>query len=167
MPPSGTSFGRNTTRSMPTGRRPEESRRRMHLGMTPCTPHLRRLGSPPQFAGKRTFEGAEGNPNGKKGKGKGGKPLGKNPAQTEAPPVKEVRGDGRFLKSSDGMQICYLYSRSKDGCQAVCPEGRAHCCEWCLGPHRTVMCPKHPGWTPPAPNAPKTQKGGGKGRNGK
>ena len=30
-----------------------------------------------------------------------------------------------------------------------CPAQRAHVCEFCLEPHRTVECPRNPGWRPP------------------
>ena len=59
-----------------------------------------------------------------------------------------------------GTQVCFAYNRAKEGCAVVCPSSRAHVCEFCLEPHRTVECPRNPGWTPPVKGA-----GKGKGKN--
>ena len=64
---------------------------------------------------------------------------------------KERRGDKRFVKNTKGVELCFIWNRAKDGCEAKCPRDRAHQCEWCLGPHRAVdpACEKKPsGWTP-------------------
>ena len=65
--------------------------------------------------------------------------------------------DGRHRTTATGSQICFAFNRAPDGCAAVCPSNRAHVCEFCLEPHRSIECPRHPGWTPPA-------KGVGKGK---
>jgi hypothetical protein len=40
----------------------------------------------------------------------------------------------------------------------VCPFNRAHVCEFCRQPHRTIDCPKNPGWTAPAKGAEKAER---------
>ena len=69
------------------------------------------------------------------------------------------RGNGkqqsnRQSKNAAGVEICFMWNRSVDGCVATgpCPKGRAHQCELCLGPHRATdaSCPKKPaGWKAP------------------
>jgi hypothetical protein len=76
------------------------------------------------------------------------------------------RKDGRYFKSLNGTEICFDWSRTENGCSASCPHHRAHVCEWCRQPHRTVSCPVHPGWKPADPPAQKG-KGRGKGRGKK
>ena len=49
-------------------------------------------------------------------------------------------GDGRFFRDEQGTQLCWVWNRSVSGCSEPCPAGRAHKCEWCRGPHRTVQC---------------------------
>jgi len=89
-----------------------------------------------------------GGKNKSKGKGKGAKNQTKdNKKGTES----ERRGDGRFIRSSNGTQLCFTFNRQKGGCDASCPSNRAHVCEWCRQPHRAIDCPKHPIWVPPAP----------------
>ena len=58
--------------------------------------------------------------------------------------------DGRHRTTATGSQICFAYNRAPDGCATVCPTNRKHVCEFCLEPHRSIECPRHPGWTPPA-----------------
>ena len=70
------------------------------------------------------------------------------------------RADGRHKISHTGAEICYAWSRNADGCRVECPTHRAHVCEWCRQPHRTIECPTHPGWKP-------DQAGGGKKGGGK
>ena len=70
----------------------------------------------------------------------------------------EQRADGRFLKHSNGQEICFAWGRSDRGCADTCKSKikRAHVCEFCRTGHRTVRCPVHPSWEPPAPGgAPK------------
>jgi len=61
------------------------------------------------------------------------------------------RADNRHIRA-DGKEICFAWNRSAAGCaEGTCPSGRAHVCEWCLGPHRAVdpACTrKPPGWQP-------------------
>lgn len=63
---------------------------------------------------------------------------------------KDTRAGVRHRRTPEGKEICYAWSRHEDGCEAACPGQRAHCCEFCLGAHRTIACPKHPGWRPPS-----------------
>ena len=65
------------------------------------------------------------------------------------------RKDGRYVIGRCGSQICYEWSRGKDGCQEPCPHNRVHCCEFDRQPHRTIHCKNHPNWTPPAKGAGK------------
>ena len=71
-----------------------------------------------------------------------------------------VRGQGRNRTTPTGTQVCFAFNTAADGCATVYTTSRAHVCEFCLEPHRTVECPRHPGWTPPAKGA-----GKGKGKN--
>ena len=48
---------------------------------------------------------------------------------------------GRYTASVGGKALCWDWNRAADGCQATCPNGRAHVCEWCLGEHRAVDHP--------------------------
>ena len=74
------------------------------------------------------------------------------------------RKDGRYFKSRFGVNICYAWSRSKDGCSNTkCERGMAHVCEFCRQPHRTVDCPAVPGWDPTT----KTEKNKGRGKGAK
>jgi hypothetical protein len=91
---------------------------------------------------EREYKPDKGKGKGKQGKDKGGKAVFDD---------KNRRKDGRYMVSVNGTQICFGYSRSKDGCKAQCPASRAHICEWCRGNHRSVECPQHPGWVPPEP----------------
>jgi hypothetical protein len=87
------------------------------------------------------------------GKGKGSKGKG----------VKDKRGKGaagnkvlqvKHTHNAAGTQICFAWGRAAQGCSTPCPNSRAHQCEFCLGPHRTIdpNCLSKPdGWTPPAP----------------
>ena len=65
------------------------------------------------------------------------------------------RKDKRFVKNAAGVELCFRWNRSVDGCSANCDAGRARQCEWCLGPHRATdpSCRKRPaGWSPkPSP----------------
>ena len=73
------------------------------------------------------------------------------------------RRDGRFCKSTQGINICYDWTRNKDGCNNEgCPKGMAHICEWCRQPHRSVDCPQVPGWKPGQDGG---KKGKGRGKN--
>ena len=74
------------------------------------------------------------------------------------------RGDGRYYVARNGGEICYVWSRNKDGCQTNCPHRRAHICEFCRTPHRTVNCEANPGWKPPAKDG---GRDGGRGRASK
>ena len=73
------------------------------------------------------------------------------------------RRDGRYFKSTGGINICYDWSRNPDGCSNQgCPKAMAHVCEWCRQSHRTVDCPQVPGWKPDPTKGRGRGKGGGK-----
>ena len=76
------------------------------------------------------------------------------------------RRDGRYFKSTGGVNICYDWARTEGGCsnEGGCPKHMAHICEWCRQPHRTISCPQVPGWTQ---ESGKAGKGKGKGGGGK
>jgi hypothetical protein len=60
----------------------------------------------------------------------------------------------KHTHNAAGTQLCYAWGRAAHGCASPCPNERAHQCEFCLGPHRTIdpNCLSKPaGWTPPAP----------------
>jgi hypothetical protein len=74
-----------------------------------------------------------------KGKNKKGKAKGKG---------------GSYVSNAAGTQVCFAWGRAAHGCSTPCPNSRAHQCEHCLGPHRSIdpNCLSKPeGWTPPAP----------------
>ena len=95
-----------------------------------------------------------GNGGGKGGRGDGGgKGRGKGSLDGGGKGKDAQRGDGRYFSSANGTQICFSFTRNKDGCKKVCPFNRAHVCEFCRQPHRTIDCPKHPNWVAPSPGA--------------
>jgi len=47
---------------------------------------------------------------------------------------------GRFVSNREGTQICFKYNMQT--CEQVCPNGRAHACQGCLGQHPHKECPK-------------------------
>ena len=70
------------------------------------------------------------------GKGKGGE-KGKGKMKGK------LRGqDGLFLQHRDGTQICFAYQKGE--CNGVCPKGRAHVCQQCLGGHPLKNCRNRP-----------------------
>ena len=71
----------------------------------------------------------------------------------------EKTSDGRFKRMEDGSSLCFDWGRNQDGCATPCKHVPkfTHACELCCGSHRTINCPSHPGWQPPA-------KGKGKGK---
>ena len=74
------------------------------------------------------------------GRNGGGKGLGKADGKTP---------DGRW-KLKNGVQYCYAYCHFAKGCAEPCVNNRAHACEWCNQPHRSIDCPKKPaGWAGP------------------
>jgi hypothetical protein len=90
----------------------------------------------------------------------------KQPKRKPTVDVSAQRKDGRFFRSINGSEICFDWSRTENGCSTTCPHHRAHVCEWCRQPHRTIACPVHPGWKPTELTAQKG-KGKGKGRGKK
>jgi len=87
------------------------------------------------------------------------------PPRRHPSPRRNQRSDGRYTRSHNDVEICFSWARNKDGCETVCPASRAHVCEWCLQPHRTVH---HKG--PTGNEAGKGSSGKGKGgarRSGK
>ena len=81
------------------------------------------------------------------GAGGGGKKHKKDKGAGKGGPDQQ-RKDGRYFRARNGKEICFKFSRIDDGCDEVCPDDRMHICEWCRQPHRTIRCPKHPGWKP-------------------
>jgi hypothetical protein len=75
-----------------------------------------------------------------KGKGKDGKGKGKGRLP-----------DGRHRSDGAGHSLCWRWNHTAGGCSAVCPQDRAHMCEWCLdAAHRSIECAQQPaGWAPP------------------
>ena len=77
-----------------------------------------------QAAGPGSGKGWDNGNKGNKGKGKG-------------PP---------FRYDRDGVEICYKFAKGgRGGCDDVCPNGRSHCCQNCLGPHPNNECKKGKG----------------------
>ncbi|CAK0818274.1 unnamed protein product, partial [Prorocentrum cordatum] len=96
----------------------------------------------PQQGSNKKKGGGRGKANDRKDT-KGIDPRGKGP--------NAQRADGRYYRSVDNVEICYAWAQHEEGCSSkACPQGRAHACEFCRTPHRTIRCEKHPGWTPPA-----------------
>jgi hypothetical protein len=106
----------------------------------------------PQQPGKRNARSARGKGGGK-GSGKGGDS--KRGSGNKAGFEMALMGNGtKSTHNVAGTQLCYAWGRSAQGCTTPCPNQRAHQCEFCLGPHRTIdpNCMSRPaGWTPPAP----------------
>ena len=75
-----------------------------------------------------------------------------------------AKGEGRHKANSEGVQLCFAWNRGAGGCATSgnCPSKRAHPCEGCLGPHRTVdeVCQSKPQSWPATDNK-------GQGRRGK
>lgn len=48
-----------------------------------------------------------------------------------------------FITTREGEEVCYKFSKGAHGsCPDPCPDGRVHCCQYCLGPHQNAQCPK-------------------------
>ena len=45
------------------------------------------------------------------------------------------------MYSREDQWVCHKWTRAADGCTRTCESKRAHVCEWCRQPHRTVSCP--------------------------
>ena len=82
--------------------------------------------------------------------------------------VDQKRMDGGYRFSVEGLEICYAWNRSQEGCGAACSNvpPRAHVCELCRDPHKAIRCTVHPNWSPPVAKG-KGKKGGKKGQGGK
>jgi len=51
--------------------------------------------------------------------------------------------EGKHNTDRTGKQLCYAWNRAAGGCTVgTCPAGRAHLCEECLQPHRSIDCPQ-------------------------
>ena len=46
--------------------------------------------------------------------------------------------NGKYVRDVNLNQICYAWNRAATGCEEPCRNARAHVCEICRGPHRTV-----------------------------
>ena len=53
---------------------------------------------------------------------------------------------GLYHSTQDGKELCYGWAKgqSPDACADPCPNGRAHRCQICLGPHQNRGCTKQP-----------------------
>ena len=53
---------------------------------------------------------------------------------------------GLYHSTQDGKELCYGWAKgsSPDSCSDPCPNGRAHRCQICLGPHQNRECTKQP-----------------------
>lgn len=57
-------------------------------------------------------------------------------------PTSRGERPGHYSRTREGGEICFRFAKGARGaCDAVCPEGRAHVCMWCLQPHRNDECP--------------------------
>ena len=74
------------------------------------------------------------NPKGTKGDGKG---KGKDKSKA-LPGVGERDANGRFGLDRNGKEICYGFHNG--ACKGVCPRGRSHVCQLCLGNHPMTDC---------------------------
>ncbi len=74
------------------------------------------------------------NPKGTKGDGKG---RGKDKSKA-LPGVGERDANGRFGLDRNGKEICYGFNNGT--CKGVCPRGRSHVCQLCLGNHPMTDC---------------------------
>ena len=107
-----------------------------------------------QKIGGRGKSGRGGGGNGGS-RGLGSAVKGKGAGKTHAGKGKTGKGeskrpDGRWRSDASGKPICWGWAH-KNGCSTVCPDNRAHCCEFCRSTaHRTTDCPQKPaGWSPP------------------
>ena len=85
-----------------------------------------------QRAAKESFN--NGNQNGNQHTGKGNGQTGKGKGKNSGPPYRLDR---------EGHEICYKFAKGGRGsCEDVCPQGRSHVCQYCLGPHPNAECSK-------------------------
>ena len=75
---------------------------------------------------------------------KGGKKGKKDTPYEKTSGKDSKRPDGRYFNDHHGKQLCFTWCRQADGCKKVCPNGRAHACEWCRGYHRSFNCKEAP-----------------------
>ena len=81
--------------------------------------------------------------------GVGGAGAGKGWVQNKG----KGKGKPPFRYDRDNNELCFKFAKGGRGaCEDVCPQGRVHACQWCLGPH---------------PNSECNKKGGGKNKAGK
>ena len=71
----------------------------------------------------------------------------------ENPPRKRGKGQGK-----GASQRCFAWNRHPQGCKEPCPNGRAHVCEECGGPQRSINCCHKD--SPPKKGKGKNKKGG-------
>lgn len=70
------------------------------------------------------------------GRGEQGKGAGKGPHPRK-------NRSGRYFTDRSGTEVCFAWNRGAVGCaEGACPHKRAHVCEQCLQPHRSVHCPR-------------------------
>ena len=53
------------------------------------------------------------------------------------PPEHPKRKGKLYVTTPEGAEVCFSYAKNGEGaCQEPCPQGRAHVCQICFGPHR-------------------------------
>ena len=62
--------------------------------------------------------------------------------QTQAQPKEHPQKRGNlFTTTREGTEVCFIFAKNdRDACSEPCPQGRAHVCQICLGPHRNSEC---------------------------
>ena len=69
-------------------------------------------------------------------------------AQASSPPPPQAHPEAHprkrgsmFITSREGTEVCFTFAKgARDQCSEPCPGGRAHVCQFCLGPHRNSEC---------------------------
>ena len=69
-------------------------------------------------------------------------------AQASSPPPPQAHPEAHprkrgsmFITSREGTEVCFTFAKgARDQCSVPCPGGRAHVCQFCLGPHRNSEC---------------------------
>ena len=56
--------------------------------------------------------------------------------------VTRYRAQGSIMETKIGVQLCWAWNKSRDGCAEPCPHHRSHLCKWYREPHRTIHCTK-------------------------
>ena len=81
------------------------------------------------------------------------KTAGAGPQASQPDNTHPRRAGREFQTDREGRQVCFAFAKGAVGaCSEPCPQGRSHCCQYCLGPHPNSQCPKA------------SEKGAGRGR---